>query len=951
MSGKYKNHNFKNSQNYIKNKSFDKYFYIRIILHYFIKNTLISSIIFLVISIIFISIFNSDLFIYSGLVFQDLWNYYYFNKKFFIFYALIVIWYFVLLFFRKNNLKEISIWDKKNIWKLKNNYIILNNIKWNLFIIFALFCIIIFLLFWLDLIFASKIFLIWFFILLFSFVFDFLVISKEKVFIKRPFSWYCNISNSIAKNNLILNYDIKETNNKKKKYYYLINIISFIFLFSFLFILFFSVSKSWFDKNFSYFFMSTNLDNLVKKDLLNLENKNLWYESKNNIFSYLDKKNIKKLNISENNYNDFIYWRNKIDFINYWNVENYYKYEKLEKIILDYKKIKKYYKEISFSENEIKNNSNKKNWIYIIDNTLKEINISEFYDKYNVFKNYYEIDKNKIKKIDINFKTNSNILDKIDINLKKLNKINKDLEKSKENFLMLLNDKDIFEKWFNIKIKNAFLDDKYLKEKIDFFTKIDNKNINLSFEWKYSEYLNKYFEFKNIDRSKAGTTVLKFSYKNKYILSKIIENLLFKYKNLYTLDLNNIRSNKEIVVDFNKINPKSLKLGKTDFKLVRENNNKDWNSILVNWYKKSWYSKDKNYIYYPDFIVNKDLNKIIFWTEKNNLFEKNEITYFPKKIKYWHYKFSDEFLNWLYQQNSNTHMFLNHIYAKYFDYIFKNKIITDNVLEDLWHRYQSEKFFKRKVDFFIKINNLKVDWYYEGLTYWLTDKLDKIENKKEKIKYFFNYLLKSDKIKKFLEEYNIFTTYNIKYFYWFKNSNTDKYDINKINFQEIFKVWNTIIFVKNNEKKIIKKNNIFCINTSHPSWSISSSWNKIVLNKYTKDWEDYKWKTIKEIWTFVSNPDLYKVYYSSDNKPKNWYSRESHYSNTKYNWMQQRCMFVSDSIEEMISKIKNSIELWENWKYAANFSGWDLNKDNNFWTVFSPKKWLVDYLSNLDISK
>ena len=145
-----------------------------------------------------------------------------------------------------------------------------------------------------------------------------------------------------------------------------------------------------------------------------------------------------------------------------------------------------------------------------------------------------------------------------------------------------------------------------------------------------------------------------------------------------------------------------------------------------------------------------------------------------------------------------------------------------------------------------------------------------------------------------------------------------------------------------------KANEIYCIDTAHPSWYIGSSNNKVRLRKYIRTEEWIKWKLSLDLWTFTNKPDLYEIKYSSENKPINWYLKTTYYKNTQFNWISQNCMFASSSFEELKNNINIAIQNWETRKYPSNFSWWDLNRDDNFWTIFTPKKWFFYTLSNLE---
>ncbi len=164
-----------------------------------------------------------------------------------------------------------------------------------------------------------------------------------------------------------------------------------------------------------------------------------------------------------------------------------------------------------------------------------------------------------------------------------------------------------------------------------------------------------------------------------------------------------------------------------------------------------------------------------------------------------------------------------------------------------------------------------------------------------------------------------------KYYFGFYNSITKK----------ILSKWSFIA-----KEKIIKREKItwlYSLSFSHPSWTISSTRNKVFLIKFDLiNWKIVNKKVLLELWTFIS--DLYKISYSSINPPKKCY--DSKFVWTKYEWIKdQYWMYISNSKEELVNKIR----LWQIWKYPANF-WWDLCYWWNFWTAFTPNKKLVEKL-------
>ena len=157
----------------------------------------------------------------------------------------------------------------------------------------------------------------------------------------------------------------------------------------------------------------------------------------------------------------------------------------------------------------------------------------------------------------------------------------------------------------------------------------------------------------------------------------------------------------------------------------------------------------------------------------------------------------------------------------------------------------------------------------------------------------------------------------------------------------------------------------YCIWVSYPSSWLGYQWNKVSINKYIKKWTKWTGKQVEILWTFTNKPNLYKVslekwhnvckrikhkslfhyYYTTEchyvwvDKPKNWYNKYNIYKWTKYDWLTQDCMLASNSLIELANKIKK----WVTWKLATNNHWWNLNRKDNYWTIFKfyPNLWNI----------
>jgi len=130
----------------------------------------------------------------------------------------------------------------------------------------------------------------------------------------------------------------------------------------------------------------------------------------------------------------------------------------------------------------------------------------------------------------------------------------------------------------------------------------------------------------------------------------------------------------------------------------------------------------------------------------------------------------------------------------------------------------------------------------------------------------------------------------------------------------------------------------FTITRTHPSGNINSSSNKIFLKKIiVKNNKIISENILKTIGTFTNKPNLYSMRYSEDNKPQNGYSRMSKYKNTEYSIFPDTYLYVAKTLGELSKQIKQEAELNKCTRYADNFSGGRLNRNDNFWVQFCPQ--------------
>ena len=138
----------------------------------------------------------------------------------------------------------------------------------------------------------------------------------------------------------------------------------------------------------------------------------------------------------------------------------------------------------------------------------------------------------------------------------------------------------------------------------------------------------------------------------------------------------------------------------------------------------------------------------------------------------------------------------------------------------------------------------------------------------------------------------------------------------------------------------------YSLAVNHPSGSIGSSRNLIHLRAFTID-NGYNQIAQCTIGTFTGESDKYNMHYSSEDKPENGYSRYSYYEGTSYEGLiTQSNMYASQGKNALKQLISNHVDSNSCAQYSSNYSGGNLNRDDNFWTYFCPKAGLIDYIDS-----
>jgi hypothetical protein len=138
----------------------------------------------------------------------------------------------------------------------------------------------------------------------------------------------------------------------------------------------------------------------------------------------------------------------------------------------------------------------------------------------------------------------------------------------------------------------------------------------------------------------------------------------------------------------------------------------------------------------------------------------------------------------------------------------------------------------------------------------------------------------------------------------------------------------------------------FSLYTAHPSGYVDSANNRVHLSYWNKETE--KWILIADLEDF--NNEFFKTFYVTENIPPNGYDREKEnphnvvFSDPNAPTQMDRHLFIADSAESFLSRI-NVASASENYEcYAANYSGGNVNRDDNFWTCVQPQKKSVEKL-------
>lgn len=138
---------------------------------------------------------------------------------------------------------------------------------------------------------------------------------------------------------------------------------------------------------------------------------------------------------------------------------------------------------------------------------------------------------------------------------------------------------------------------------------------------------------------------------------------------------------------------------------------------------------------------------------------------------------------------------------------------------------------------------------------------------------------------------------------------------------------------------------IYYLATSHPSGNIGYVGNKIHLMKGTfKDGLLSSVELIKTLGTFISQPTLYSISYSTVDIPVYGHNTNDLYKGTEYEGLSERAMYISHSLQELSVKVNEASLNGECFKYASNYAG-SLDNYNSFWTLFCPSNDLDDAIT------
>ena len=496
-----------------------------------------------------------------------------------------------------------------------------------------------------------------------------------------------------------------------------------------------------------------NMSFFVKDNTLNLKELKLNESNLGDIINYSKNNQIKILDLRWNNFkdlNNLLYeWNYNFNQLYLWSISDHTSgnNNNYSNIIDLFELLNTKYGKISFLE--CSNTDIKCIWsaVKIIDLDSNSINLQ-----------LYKLIRTKLWLNSINFDFNNS----------------SSTPRNEKDFLDILKDyNNTINNIYNINISNPFNNKDYLKY-IKYFKELDYKNISFKFTWPNSEYLQKYFDIKD-------SKVNKISYKDKFIKSDFINELILNYNNLKTLELNNISSDKEIVIDLSKTNIKNYNFIWTNSSIILPKKNEEHNLLLDN------YS-------FPE------------WINANTL-DNNTI--------YWHHKFNDN-LNELLKYNIGNYELLNELYTKYYDDIFIHKNLSEINFERIWFKYKTiwdelNDYYISNKDIENLINESKL-LFNKKVSLNNTIDNNEILNEKQIFKNNLDIIFKSSSFRVFLKDYHIYLNYYKIYNDNFE-SNIDKseilnyngnlttnnnviLDFNILEYKEIFKIGNTYIFIK-----------------------------------------------------------------------------------------------------------------------------------------------------------
>jgi hypothetical protein len=169
---------------------------------------------------------------------------------------------------------------------------------------------------------------------------------------------------------------------------------------------------------------------------------------------------------------------------------------------------------------------------------------------------------------------------------------------------------------------------------------------------------------------------------------------------------------------------------------------------------------------------------------------------------------------------------------------------------------------------------------------------------------------------------------------------------------EVFDNWtdkkeNEFYLINNiEEEKIIAKLEkiIYALATIHPSGNINSTSNQVRVVQLRTELDTLKileYTILKTLGSFTNTPSLYSMWYSTNAKPVNGHSVLWLYQGTEFEGLSERYMYPSYTLEELASKLTYPV------KMASNYANGNLNRNDNFWTNFSPTSSLTDIILGL----